>query len=264
MSDAARLSPASTILLVRDAAALEVLMVERHHQIDFASGALVFPGGKVAAEDASAAWREHVDSPSGLEDTAFRIAAVREAFEESGILLARRREARGAERPLVDASAFVATAEAREPIARGEASFLEMIADLGLVLALDALVPFAHWITPAMMPKRFDTRFYLARTPEAQVELCDGAETVDAVWITPHEALSAMREGRRKIIFPTRLNLEKLAESGDAEHAFAAARARTIVTVTPRVEQRNGAPTLIIPAEAGYSVTEEPLEGNRP
>ncbi len=264
MSEARPLAPASTILLVRDAPALEVLMVERHHQIDFASGALVFPGGKVAAEDSDPRWADLCDGAGEPGERAFRIAAVREAFEESGLLLARRADARGAGAALVAPEAFAAIFEQRDAIAKGEASFLDAIAGQRLVLALDTLSPFAHWITPEGMPKRFDTRFYIAAAPHAQEALCDGSETVDACWITPEDALTAMREKRRTIIFPTRLNLELLGQSADSEAALGAARARKIVTVTPVIKRVDGKQMLNIPAEAGYSVTTEPLDGNRP
>jgi 8-oxo-dGTP pyrophosphatase MutT (NUDIX family) len=101
MSEARPLIPASTILLVRDAPGLEVLMVERHHQIDFASGALVFPGGKVAKEDSDPRWAEFIDDRDHEHERDYRVAAVREAFEESGILLARHANARGVGKPLV-------------------------------------------------------------------------------------------------------------------------------------------------------------------
>ncbi|MGE3250460.1 MAG: NUDIX domain-containing protein [Hyphomonadaceae bacterium] len=256
--------PASTILLVRDAPALEVLMVERHHQIDFASGALVFPGGKVAKEDSDPAWASLVDGDPGEGERAFRIAALREAFEESGLLLARPASRRGAGEHFAEENEVAPLEPLRDAINKGEVSFLKTIQDAGLVLALDALTPFAHWITPKGMPKRFDTRFYIARAPAEQEALCDGSETVDACWITPNDALAAAREKRRTIIFPTRLNVEMLAEAASASDAIERSRTRKIVTVTPEVVQENGAPILKIPAEAGYSVTSEPLEGNRP
>lgn len=264
MSDARPLIPAATILMVRDAPHLEVLMVERHHEIDFASGALVFPGGKVAAEDFDPRWTALCDGDADGDERAFRIGALREAFEESGMLLARPLGRRGPGAAIADPEAVAPVFVHRAEIAAGKASFLAAIENAGLALALDTLTPYAHWITPAMMPKRFDTRFYIAHAPKTQEALCDGAETVDATWIAPEDALAAARDGRRKIIFPTRLNVELLTSSANADAAIAAARARKIVTVTPEVVRENGAQVLKIPAEAGYSVTTEPLEGNRP
>jgi hypothetical protein len=150
-------------------------------------------------------------------------------------------------------------------IADGEQSFFEAVQAAGLVLALDALTPFAHWVTPVGMPKRFDTWFYIAATPSAQIAAHDGRETTEAVWVDPGAAAADAHAGRRKIIFPTRLNLEMLAASGaTSAAAIAAAQARAIVTVEPKVVSENGELVLTIPAEAGYSVTREPLSGNLP
>lgn len=264
MTQTRGLIPAATILLVRDNPHLEVLMVERHHQIDFASGALVFPGGKTQVEDSDPAWAEHLDGIIEAQQRAFRIAAIREAFEESGVLLARPRDARGEGAPLAAAEHCEALHPMRDAIAKGEASFLAAVREAALVLALDALTPFAHWITPSMMPKRFDTHFYLAVAPDDQEEACDGAEAVDAVWISPKTALEHAETGRRTIIFPTRMNVEMLSRSATSAEAMLHAMKRTIVTVEPQVIQENGAPFLLIPEEAGYCVTKEPLEGNRP
>ncbi|MGE3142354.1 MAG: NUDIX hydrolase [Hyphomonadaceae bacterium] len=264
MNEPRPLAPASTIMLVRDAPALEVLMVERHHQIDFASGALVFPGGKTAAEDSDARWDGLCDGDIELEERAYRISAVREAFEESGMLLARAAAQRGAGAPLIGPEAFQSLLSRRDAIAAGKASFVEGIAEAQLVLALDALTPFAHWRTPKHMPKRFDTRFYIAHTPPEQEALCDGWEAVDACWIEPNEALAAGREGRRTVIFPTRLNIEMLAQSPTAEAAIKAAQARKIVIVEPQVTKTENGFVLNIPAEAGYSVTSEFMDDVMP
>jgi 8-oxo-dGTP pyrophosphatase MutT (NUDIX family) len=252
--------PAATILLVRDAPGLEVLMVQRHHQIDFVPGALVFPGGKTGAEDSDPAWSAHCD---GFADdpahVALRICAIREAFEESGVLIARRADARGPGRPLAAAADVAPIVPLRQAIDKGEASFLRAVSGAGLVLALDALVRYAHWITPEGMPKRFDTHFYIAETPKDQAAACDGREAVDATWISPADALADNEAGRRKIIFPTRLNVELLAGSRTTAEAIAASRARAIVTVLPTIARENGAMMLRIPENAGYATTSEPM-----
>ena len=246
--------PAATILLVRDQPAFEVLMVKRHHQIDFASGALVFPGGKTHAGDHDPAWSERVVGWAGLdgEQRALRIAAVREVYEEAGVLLARDRAGQpfgGDDR----------AGAAREAVSKDERSFIDLMRELDLRLDLDALSVFARWITPNMMPKRFDTWFYLARANSDQLAVCDGYETVDAEWIEPAAALGLADRGERKIIFPTRMNLQLLAESAGAEQAIAAARARPAVIVEPWVEVRNGERYLLLPPDAGYGPVAEPL-----
>ena len=249
--------PAATVLLVRQIDKFEVLMVKRHHQIDFASGALVFPGGKLAEDDAGSGWDDLVEAPAGLDgvERGLRIAALREAFEESGLLLAR--TARGG--PFAPPEALASLHAQRDEISTGKASFRQAIADAGLVLALDGLHRFAHWITPEGMGKRFDTHFFIAAAPDDQVAACDGWEAVEAVWLEPNAALAEGRAGLRQIIFPTRLNLEMLAQSLSVDEALGAARARRIVTVTPQIVSEGGGRTLVIPAEAGYSVTREPF-----
>ena len=218
-----------------------------------------------ASGDSDPRWIDHCDGhDADPVQCALKICAVREAFEESGVLLARPARARGAGGPLAGASQIMEIGKLRAAIDTGEHPFLDALMTFGLVLALDTLTPFAHWITPEGMPKRFDTWFYIAETPPEQAAACDGREAVDACWIEPEDALKAAREGRRMIIFPTRLNVEKLAESRSTRAAIEAARTRPVVTVLPKVIEENGVLILSIPAEAGYSVTREPLEGNRP
>ncbi len=227
-------------------------MVKRHHQIDFASGALVFPGGKLEATDAAPEWEGHCrgwDAHTD-EERRLRIAALREAFEESGVLLAK-------DHGGVPWRAVEQAAASRERIAKGETAFLELVSSLGVQLDLEAMAPFARWITPRMMPKRFDTWFFIATAPEGQFAVCDGYETVDAEWIRPGAALAMARAGTRKIIFPTRMNLQLLAESGDVAGAIGAARARTQVVVEPWVEVRDGERYLLLPPDAGYGPVAE-------
>jgi 8-oxo-dGTP pyrophosphatase MutT (NUDIX family) len=240
MNDAAAVRPAATVLLVRDGASgLEVFMVVRHHKIDFASGALVFPGGAVDPGD-----REIVEGlPSAGIDAAFRVAALRETFEECGVLLAR---PRGSNATLEAAAlAGIAKRSTGRP-------FGETIRAEGLDLALDALIPFAHWITPPILPKRFDARFYIAAAPRDQIAVHDGAESVDSTWINPTRALEAADAGRYTLVFATKLNLQMLAASGDAASALAAARARRIVAVEPVATKTARGWTMRIPIEAGY------------
>lgn len=261
MSDPADPVLSATILLLRDAPRLQVLLVKRHYEIDFASGALVFPGGKANEEDADPAWADWTDGEFTGEEQAARIAAVREAFEESGIILARPKAARGKGASLVGKDVADALAPMRAPVDRREASFLELVKDHDLILALDALVHFGHWITPTMMPKRFDTHFYLAATPPEQIAEQDGRETTEAVWLAPQDALDMAEKGEATIIFPTRMNLGKLAETTTTEAALRRFATEAVVTVLPHVgKDEDGAPCLHIPEEAGYIQTIEPLE----
>lgn len=248
------IKPAATILLLRDEPSFEVLMVKRHHQIDFASGALVFPGGKSHAGDHDPAWAERTLGWADFENEqrGLRIAAIREVFEEAGILLGRRAD--GA--PI---GGEAAPLEIRQKVDRGELAFLDVVRELDVVIDLNALTIFARWITPPLTPKRFDTWFYVVDAPDDQAAACDGRETVDAEWIAPSEVLRLAEAGERKVIFPTRMNVKLLAEAVSAEDCVTRAQARTLVTVEPQIEDRPHGKVLVLPPDAGYGVVEEPL-----
>jgi len=261
MTDPSTPRLSATILLLRDDPVLQVLMVKRHYEIDFASGAFVFPGGKAHDEDEDPAWAEHTDGDFSGEEQAARVSAIREAFEESGIILARHVSDRGAGGALVGTDIADTMAPMRGAVDRREASFLELIKQHELVLALDALVHFGHWITPTMMPKRFDTHFYLAATPKGQVAEQDGRETTEAVWVGPQEALDLEEAGKATIIFPTRMNLGKLAETATTDAALKRFATEKVITVLPVIgKDDDGAPCLHIPEEAGYIQSTEPLQ----
>jgi 8-oxo-dGTP pyrophosphatase MutT (NUDIX family) len=246
--------PAATALILRDGSdGLEVFMVVRHHEIDFASGALVFPGGKVDAEDASTEWDGLVSgtSPESL-DRAFAVAALRETFEEAGILIAR---PRGRDNLIDAGNAHRLVAAHRE--SAQQAGFIDLIRGARLELAMDLLVRFAHWITPAGLPKRYDTHFFLVAAPVDQAGAHDGSESVEGFWIRPAQALRDAKEGRRSLVPATRLNLDKLSRSATVADAVAAARKSTIVTVMPQVTRNpDGSRSLKIPSAAGYGVSE--------
>jgi 8-oxo-dGTP pyrophosphatase MutT (NUDIX family) len=246
--------PASTAAILRDGpGGIEVFMVVRHREIDFASGALVFPGGKVDAQDADGAWRDLAPAAPAAPDRAFLVAAGRETFEEAGLVLARRRGAAG----LVDASTADRLVEAhRARLLRGDTSFADVLRSEGLTLALDLMVPFAHWITPEAMPKRFDTHFFLIAAPVNQLGAHDGSESVEGLWITPSQALAEAEAGARTLVFATRMNLTKLARYRTVAEAVAATRAKPIVTVVPKATRTPEGRWLQIPAEADYGVTE--------
>jgi 8-oxo-dGTP pyrophosphatase MutT (NUDIX family) len=247
--------PASTILLLRDggaADAIEVFMMVRHYEIDFASGALVFPGGSVDAGDQDIIAKPGLYAGSDGLDTAtlnFRIAAIRETFEESGILLAR---PRGSSQLIDAAWAGEIAASHRAPLCDGKVSFAQILIQYDLVLALDLLVPYAHWITPEKMPKRFDTWFFLAAAPPEQVGAHDGKESTDSIWVSPREALEGGDSGRFKLPFPTTRNLIRLGKQRSVAAALEHARQQPIVTVMPVMIKDGDKRQLRIPAEAGY------------
>lgn len=238
---------AATILLVRDGAdGVEICMVVRNHKIAFASGALVFPGGSVDPGDSDAVGLTSGDI-SG-EALTLRVASIREAFEECGVLLARRGEA------------LVSGDEAAELVAKWRTKLeadAVSIADIalaeGLTLAADLIQPFAHWVTPEAEKKRFDTHFFIAKAPADHALDHDGGEAVEAVWLTPSAAMEEARAGTKALMFPTWLNLQVLAEAGHADAAMDIARSRPIVTVMPDFKKVEGGVELRIPAEAKYA-----------
>jgi 8-oxo-dGTP pyrophosphatase MutT (NUDIX family) len=252
----------ATILLLRDGQEqLEVFMVERHHEIDFAEGALVFPGGKVETSDAVPdleAFCSGADSGSENENTV-RVAAIRETFEECGVLLARPR----GKHDLVDGARLESiSARYRDELQNGDSSMLDMVRDEQLELAFDLLVPFAHWITPEFMPKRFDTHFFLVAAPPDHLAVHDGFESVDSLWTTIPSALELEKTGQRTIIFPTLENMKKLGRSHSVEQAIENARRDTIVTVLPRFSKDpDGTLMMVIPEEAGYDTVRAPMPG---
>jgi 8-oxo-dGTP pyrophosphatase MutT (NUDIX family) len=254
MTQEATPRPAATILLLRDGSAgLEVFMVVRHHAIDFASGALVFPGGRVEDDDHLLASRLAADGAAG-PDSALRIAAIRETFEECGVLLARPRGGSG----LIGADILkVVEDRHRAALNAGTVSFETVLTGADLIPASDLLVHFAHWITPANQPKRYDTQFFLAEAPAEHLAVHDGTEAVESIWIRPAQALAETEAGRFKLVFATAKNLEKLSRWQTAAEALEATRGATVVTVLPRSTKLEGNQRLLhIPAEADYGGSE--------
>ncbi len=232
--------PAATILVVRDSTAgIEVLMVRRHGNSGFAAGALVFPGGKVDESDHVLATR---CPPAEL--LPYRVAAIRETWEEAGILLARRSGAGH----LLDHTDV--------PNPRETGDLAAALAQRGFELATDRLARFAHWITPEAEPRRFDTQFFIAAAPLGQQAVADGYETLDCQWIAPADAIREADAGRALIVFPTRLNLLKLARSRDVAEALDRAAREPVVAVQPDMFNEGGQRVIRIGADAGYEITE--------
>lgn len=244
---------ASSILLIRDAdAGLEVFMVKRHHKIDFASGAMVFPGGKVDPEDSDAQARAATIGADPFDDTqlGFRVSAIREAFEETGVLIATHKD--GSELTAEQTNDLKERYAAR--LEKNQVTMGAMAAAEGLSIRVDRLEAFSHWITPPVMPKRFDTPFFIAEAPEAQIDgaLHDGTEAVESVWTTPAAVMEQVDRGEVTMVFATRLNLQLLGEASNVAEAMAAAAKRTPVIVTPHVYVRDGRRMIDIPADAGF------------
>lgn len=190
---------AATVMLLRDGdEGVEVFMLRRHLQAVFTPGAYVFPGG--AIDDADRA-------VPGVDP--FVVAAVRECFEESGALLAF--DATGRFADLRDEEVAARFEVHRRAIHTGDMTLVELCETEDLRPAYDALVPFAQWLTPPGAPRRFDTRFFVARAPEDQAFLHDDTETIESLWIRPADALDRFGASELDLIRPTRESLEQLA-----------------------------------------------------
>ena len=251
--------PASTVLLLRDGAdGLEVFMVRRATKMDFAAGALVFPGGKVDPPDRSPMLRDRCGAVAEFDDfqLALRIAAVRETFEECGVLLARSR----GEREIVPVERVRALeAKYRDALMRDEIGIDAIVEAENLDLACDLLVYYAHWITPVVRPKRFDTHFFLAPAPNGQAALHDGSESLDSLWTRPQTAIDSFVAGGYQVMFPTYCNLKKLDRSRTVAEALDRARNEPVVTVLGQHRKMpDGTRHVVIPKAAGYGVTEVP------
>lgn len=238
--------PAASILLIRDSVGgLEVLMMERAKTMRFAPGAFVFPGGKVDAEDYDhALWLKLSNTAEVGDDLHYRVAVLRELYEETSVLLL--------EGVVEDNDIGL--------------SFPEYLASTGSLLNTDGLVRFAHWVTPETMPRRFDTHFYLA-PHNGQEAIHDGDEAVSLRWVTPKKLLNDWSADLVPLMFPTRLNLLKLARANTVNEAMELARKAKVVRTMPVVGRSAEGVSVSIDATSGYGVTratEKELRVERP
>lgn len=234
--------PASTLILMRrtESHPLETLMVVRQAAIEFAGGAIVFPGGRVDGAD-------HVGAEA--DDAAFKFAAIRETFEETGILLVHENAS----------GELVSKARARDlcetyrvPVLTGSLSFADMLRDEGLAAATDRLTPFAHWITPPSRRKRYDTHFFAAVYDGDHEIIHDGGEVAHAVWISPEMLLKEAHNNRYKLVFATRMNVERLAAFASVDDAMETIGNTPVVTVRPQSIDTPDGRMVRIPPDAGY------------
>lgn len=242
--------PAATLILLRDGPeGLELLVMERHPGLRFAPGATVFPGGRLEAADHEPHWQTRWPDGDPPADLAHRVAALRECAEECGLLLSR------------DPLAPAALDGVRRALATGE-GFAVALARAVAVPALDRMALLARWVTPEMLPRRFDTLFFLAPAPEGQQPVCDGGEAVDALWVTPRRLLAAEEAGRRRLVFATRMTLLRLAGCPDMAAAMACARpdGGFPPPILPRLVETPTGPVFRIPAGCGFSPLETAAE----
>ncbi len=248
--------PAATVILLRDAppGPPEILMIERGAALAFAGGAMVFPGGRVDPGDLAIARDPKLATGfDGLDDgdAAARVACARETFEETGLWLA--------SGPAPEASARAALIDAEDE----SATFAALLHDLGATVDADRFVAFARWEPPAAAPikRRFDTRFYLADAAGHGEASADGGEAVALAWTTPQAALARNAAGQSTLVFPTKCNLERLAQYDDVAALLDSAVPPPFIQ--PEIINRDGTAWLTIPADCDYPVTAERLDGVR-
>jgi 8-oxo-dGTP pyrophosphatase MutT (NUDIX family) len=228
--------PAATVMLLRDTdAGLEVFMLRRTNAAVFAGGMYVFPGGKV-------------DPSDGEGDEGFVVAAIRECYEECGVLLAVDPQGQ-----MVD-DGHPALAH-REGVYDGSVDVRALAADHGLRLATDQLVWMSHWITPkGEATRRFDTRFYVAASPVGQSSHHDDSETVASMWVRPADAIASFEAGELQLMPPTITNLRFLEQCAMVADAMTAARAVAVPPVIlPKLRRVDGRMVgIAMPGDADY------------
>jgi 8-oxo-dGTP pyrophosphatase MutT (NUDIX family) len=258
---------AATVILLREGRdGVEVLAIRRHEKLAFMGGMWVFPGGSVCAADASAAALARIPGPSQAgcarlatlngepvdlrQCLALSVAACRETFEETGVLLAS--DASG--NPCGD-ELTARLQEQRRAIASQPELFAELLRAENLFLRVERLVYWAHWITPSIVPRRFDTRFYLAPVPSTQLAVIDSTETVDHAWMSPAALVAAASAGDMPVSHPTLYNLMELDGSlqqhGSLQRLLAAEATRSVVGILPKMVHEEQ-PAMVLPWDPFY------------
>jgi 8-oxo-dGTP pyrophosphatase MutT (NUDIX family) len=236
--------PAATLIVVRDrsGAPPELLMVERAKGMAFAAGALVFPGGRIDRPDRELAAELGVDGAA--------VAAVRETVEETAVPVG-----------LIPVPSPAAAAELQHALLAHE-PFGETLRQAGLAIDAQLLTPFARWVPKFHAVRRFDTLFFVARCPAGDwsPQVIEG-ECAKAEWVSAAEVLEREQRGQARLIFPTRRTLERLAQHASFEAIRSDALAHRVEPISPWVEERDGEKFITIPADLGFPVTQERLDG---
>lgn len=272
MNDVA-IRDAATVMLVRDVAdGFEVFMLRRNLNSDFVGGAYVFPGGAVDEADRHADLEAICEGRSddqagvmlGVESggLAYWVAAIRECFEEAGVLLAYDKS--GEVISFADPEVKERFAVHRAAVDSGERRLIDVCEQEGLRLSVDRIHYFSHWITPVGPPRRYDTRFFVAAAPPEQVPLHDDRETIANLWVRPADALALHEKGELDLIFPTIKNLEAIARfESSVELLDAAAAVEEVPTILPRITADEHGVRILLPGDPGYddALQNPPPEG---
>ena len=254
-------SPAATLVLLRDrpAGGVECLLMRRHMKSKFAAGDFVFPGGKIDPGDNpedAARWCRGLEVKAAAQRLSLEavprtalgywIGAIRETFEEAGLLLAVDADGRDVD---ITPARF---ADYRKACHRDNPAFWAMVRGERLQLATDRLVYFAHWITPEVQPLRFDTRFFAAMMPEGQEAIADEREITEVRWLTHGEAIEANARGELSLRNPTVKNLQLFDGASSTAAALARLDGREVRTILPRVIIEGDKRRVLLPGEPGY------------
>jgi 8-oxo-dGTP pyrophosphatase MutT (NUDIX family) len=264
---------ASVVLLRNANAGLEVFLMKRHGLSDVLGGAYVFPGGKVDKNDAEPSLTDRMDRmPHALQASLHEpdveppfaaslfAAALREAFEECGVLFAQSASLAATDASLADAQ----TAQQAMALLRQGHAFDEVLFALNLRLLASHLAPWSRWITPrlaSVTTKRFDTRFFVAEMPTAQVATHDNHETTESIWLTPRAALTQYRDGVIDLAPPQIMGLAHLSRYTDVAHALADARSRPPPVIEPEPFQMDGLRSICYPGDPRHSNPTRALPG---
>jgi len=261
-SSPVELRDAATVMILRDSSeGLQVFMLRRNLNSDFVGGAYVFPGGAVdpgdrdgdlesicqGRTDTEASLRLGIDS-GGL---AYWVAAIRESFEEAGVLLAY--DEAGGIVDLEGSEGVARWADHRTEVDNGRRSLIDVCRSEHLRLAVDGMHYFGHWITPEGAPRRYDTRFFLAAAPPRQTPLHDDHEVIANEWLRPLDGLARVRSGELTMMPPTIASLKAVARFSTAAEALAAAtEIKTVPAILPRVVSVDGGMRIVLPGDPGY------------
>jgi 8-oxo-dGTP pyrophosphatase MutT (NUDIX family) len=234
--------PAATIVLLRDTDTMEVLLLKRHRSSGFVPGAYVFPGGRTDAADADPALLERsLNFRAANVPLYYWFAAVREVFEETGVLIARRDG-----EWVLDTTSSSEMHEVRVSLLEERLTLKNALRQCDCRIDFEDVVYFAHWITPEAEPRRYDTRFFLARLPERREVQVDPREMTDAAWLSPSEALERFAAGKLPMVFPTVRTLEQLVPFKTTTEALHSFRARDVEPVMPRLVRTEGGVGIVI------------------
>ncbi len=258
----------ATVVMLRDGpTGLEVLLLKRHAASSVLGGAFVFPGGKLDAADAHPDLLQRLDRPAAAlhaqlgeadlpegKAASLFVAALREAFEESSVLLAH---------SAAGQSHADTLAAARQHLSQGLA-FTSLLTQLNLTLHTEALVPWSRWITPrvpSVTNKRFDTRFFLAHAPQDQIAAHDNHETTESVWLAPRDALTRYWNGDIELAPPQIMSLSHLNRYSSAASALAAAQSQKPPTIQPEPFDQEGMRVICYPGDERHSIKARALPG---